>query len=197
VVEEFARLARSSPHVNQQSGVSVRMSMANMENVVSSAERRGVMLGQQAAVVRVSDLMAVRASSRGKMELTMSEEPGEEDGLVARLAEEAVRNVFDLGLSTRQFRDVVEYFETGVPVSVGDGVSADELLEQVAPIPGFVDRLDELVVQVDPELPEKIGTDETLRQSARASMAEFVLEALHCHNRLNKVGGSGMSQYGS
>ena len=94
-------------------------------------------------------------------------------------------------------KDVVEYFETGVPVSVGDGVSADELLDQVATIPGFVDRLDELVVQVDPELPEKIGTDETLRQSARASMAEFVLEALHCHNRLNKVGGSGMSQYGS
>ncbi len=39
VVEEIARLARSSPHVNQQSGVSVRMSIANLENVVSNAER--------------------------------------------------------------------------------------------------------------------------------------------------------------
>ncbi|HCK55796.1 MAG TPA: magnesium chelatase [Planctomycetaceae bacterium] len=197
VVEEFARLARSSPHVNQQSGVSVRMSMANMENVVSSAERRAVVLDQQSEVVRVSDLMAVRASSRGKMELTMSEEPGEEDGLVARLIGEAVRNVFDLGLSTRQFRDVVEYFETGAPVSVGDAASADDLLGQVATIPGFVERLDELVVQADPELYERLGSDETRRQSARASMAEFVLEALHCHNRLNKVSGSGMSQYES
>ena len=41
-VEEIARLARSSPHVNQQSGVSVRMSIANLENVVSNAERRAI-----------------------------------------------------------------------------------------------------------------------------------------------------------
>ena len=40
IVEEVSRLARSSPHVNQQSGVSVRMSIANLENVVSNAERR-------------------------------------------------------------------------------------------------------------------------------------------------------------
>ena len=43
IVEEIARLARSSPHVNQQSGVSVRMSIANLENVVSNAERRAIM----------------------------------------------------------------------------------------------------------------------------------------------------------
>src|SRR5207248_11287021 len=42
IVEEIARLARSSPHVNQQSGGSVRMSIANLENVVSNAERRGL-----------------------------------------------------------------------------------------------------------------------------------------------------------
>ena len=124
VVEEIARLARSSPHVNQQSGVSVRMSIANMENAISNAERRAALLGQAAAVVRVSDLIALRASSRGKMELNMTEEPGEEDGLVARLAEEAVRNVFDAALKTRQFRDVVEHFETGEPVAVGDDVPA-------------------------------------------------------------------------
>src|SRR3954463_7282167 len=36
VVEEVARVARSSPAVNQQSGVSVRMSIANAENMVSN-----------------------------------------------------------------------------------------------------------------------------------------------------------------
>lgn len=194
VVEEIARLARSSPHVNQQSGVSVRMSIANMENAISSAERRAVVLGQDTAVVRVSDLVAVRASSRGKMELTMSEEPGEEDGLVVRLAEEAVRNVFDAGLKTRQFRGVVEYFETGEPVAVGDGVPADDLLQQLAPIPGFIDRLDGLVSSLDPDLSSNLA-DDSVHQSVRASVAEFVLEALHCHNRLNKATRSGQSQY--
>jgi len=195
MVEEIARLARSSPHVNQQSGVSVRMSIANMENAISNAERRAAVLGQAAAVVRVSDLVALRASSRGKMELNMTEEPGEEDGLVARLAEEAVRNVFDAGLKTRQFRDVVEHFETGEPVAVGDDVPAGELLEQLEAIPGFVGRLDELLTRLDPDLEGSLVDDST-RQSARASVAEFVLEALHCHNRLNKSTHSGQSKYG-
>jgi magnesium chelatase subunit I len=193
VVEEIARLARSSPHVNQQSGVSVRMSMANMENAVSSAERRAAVLGQQTAVVRVSDLAAVRSSSRGKMELTMSEEPGEEDSLVLRLTEEAVRNVFDAELKARQFGELLEYFETGEPVAVGDGVAADELLEGLAAVPGFVDRLDELSSRLDPDLDPDDGS---LRQQLRASVAEFVLEALHCHNRLNKSSASGGARYG-
>ena len=166
-----------------------------MENAISNAERRAAVLGQAAAVVRVSDLVALRASSRGKMELNMTEEPGEEDGLVSRLAEEAVRNVFDAALETRQFRDVVEHFETGEPVAVGDDVPAGELLERLEAIPGFVGQLDELLTRLDPDLDESIGDDST-RQSARASVAEFVLEGLHCHNRLNKSTRSGQAKYG-
>src|SRR3989440_9296008 len=40
IIEEIVRLARSSPHVSQASGVSVRTSIANMETVISNAERR-------------------------------------------------------------------------------------------------------------------------------------------------------------
>ena len=46
IVEETSRLARTSPHVNQASGVSVRMSIANSENLVSNAERRALALGR-------------------------------------------------------------------------------------------------------------------------------------------------------
>src|SRR5215211_7850977 len=56
VVEEISRLARTSSHVNQQSGVSVRMSIANLENVVSNAERRALLNGESWIVPRVSDL---------------------------------------------------------------------------------------------------------------------------------------------
>ena len=64
IVEEVARLARSSPHVNQQSGVSVRMSIANLENVVSNAERRAIINREDWIVPRVSDLPAAAASAR-------------------------------------------------------------------------------------------------------------------------------------
>src|SRR5208282_2324909 len=69
IVEETSRLARKSPHVNQASGVSVRMSIANSENLVSNAERRALALGETEAVARVSDLVGLVGSSRGKIEL--------------------------------------------------------------------------------------------------------------------------------
>ncbi len=46
IVEEVVRLARSSPHVSQASGVSVRTSIANLETLVSNAERRGLTTGE-------------------------------------------------------------------------------------------------------------------------------------------------------
>src|SRR5205823_6338026 len=74
IVEEIARLARSSTHVNQQSGVSVRMSIANLENVVSNAERRALINGERWIVPRIADLVHVAPSARGKLELTMAED---------------------------------------------------------------------------------------------------------------------------
>src|SRR3954466_5569076 len=53
VVEEVVRLARTSPHVSQASGVSVRTSIANLETVVSNAERRGLTTGEKRVVPRV------------------------------------------------------------------------------------------------------------------------------------------------
>src|SRR4029079_10408488 len=85
IVEEMARVARSSPAINQQSGVSVRMSIANSENMVSNAERRGLLLEEQTVVPRVSALANLSASSRGKIELTMSEDDGQEDKVIDRL----------------------------------------------------------------------------------------------------------------
>ena len=70
IVEEISRLARSSPHVNQASGVSVRMSIANYENMLSSAERRAVLLGEDAAVARISDLAYLAASAAARWNST-------------------------------------------------------------------------------------------------------------------------------
>ena len=125
----------------------------------------------------------------------MTEEPGEEDSLVGRLVEEAVRNVFDGQFKTREFRDVVEHFETGKPIEVGDLVSADTLLDRLRAIPGFCQRLDALALRMDPQLADQSESDEA-GPAVRASTAEFVLEALYCHNRLNKSSRSGQSHYG-
>src|SRR6185312_15972466 len=82
IVDEMSRLARTSPAINQQSGVSVRMSIANMENMISNAERRGLLTGEDPVVARISDLTNIAAGTRGKLELALVEEEGQEDKLI-------------------------------------------------------------------------------------------------------------------
>lgn len=183
IVEEASRLARKSPHVNQASGVSVRMSVANFENVISNAERRASILNLPETVVRVSDLNAAVASSRGKVELNMTEESGEEDYLLQRILGEAIKNIFDEHFKPKQFRPVVEFLEQGDGLETGDQLSVDEALEKagVERIPGFRMAIEAAAQQLEPEL--SMGPH---REELLVGLAELVLEGLHCHNRCNK-----------
>lgn len=181
IIEETSRLARTSGHVNQASGVSVRMSIANYENVISNAERRAVSHGASIAVPRISDFAFLSASSRGKLELNMSEEAGEEDRLIERLIGEATKNVFDLHCKPNRYRNVVEFFDAGGALEVGDGVDTSACLGRLNEIPGLSDQITSLATTLAPELASGSAVDEL-----HVSIAEFILEGLHCHNRINK-----------
>ncbi|QDT63190.1 sigma 54-interacting transcriptional regulator [Calycomorphotria hydatis] len=191
IVEETSRLARTSPHVNQASGVSVRMSITNYENLLSNAERRAIVAGEDKVVARISDLAYAAAGSRGKMELAMSEEPGDEDKLLYRIIDEAVKNVFDESLKPKAFRNVVEYVESGKSLVIGDQKSTDECLQQIDAVPGFRKALDSLTEELSGG-----KLDSALRPQFVVAMAEFVLDALYAHNRLNKHRHAGSMSYG-
>ena len=191
IVEETSRLARTSPHVNQASGVSVRMSIANYENLISNAERRALALGEQRAVARVSDLIALVGSSRGKIELNMTEETGEEDKLLSRIVEEAVKSIFDQHFDPKHYRNIVEYFESGNTLEVGDRLPAAEVLKRIDAVREFRKQVAKSAGELDPELAAT-----PLRPQLEASVAEFILDGLYCHNRLNKKQKSGTASYG-
>jgi magnesium chelatase subunit I len=190
VVEEISRLARTSPHVNQQSGVSVRMSIANLENVVSNAERRALLNGEAAIVPRIGDLSSALASSRGKLELTMAEEDGHEDKLIQRIIDEAVKNVFILHFDAREFRPIVQHFESGQKVEAGDMLGSKAILDRVAKAPGLRQRAEEAAAELAPE-----ATSPAAKLAAAAGVAEFILEGLHVHNKLNKSSRKGGTSY--
>jgi magnesium chelatase subunit I len=190
VVEEASRLARTSPHVNQLSGVSVRMSIANLENVVSNAERRALLNGETAIVPRVSDLLHVLPSSRGKLELTMSEDDGEEDALIGRIVGEAVKNVFAQYFDPKGFRPIVEHFDGGKGVEIGDTMPVKQVLDRIESVPQLRKRAEEFAREVQPD-----ATDPDARAAAVAAAAEFLLEGLHVHNKLNKNVKAGASSY--
>jgi len=190
VVEEAARLARSSSHVNQASGVSVRMSIANLENVVSNAERRALINQEDWVVPRVGDMAHALPSSRGKLELTMAEDDGSEDVLIGRIVGEAVKNVFAERFNPREFRQIVDYFDNGAEVELGDSLATDEFLHRVKKVPGLLRKAEEMAQESIPD-----HADAALKQAAQASAAEFILEGLHVHNRLNKNVKAGMASY--
>src|SRR5260370_22394453 len=135
ILEKTARLARSSQAIDQQSGVSVRMSIANMENMISNAERRGLLLHENPTVPRISDLAYLAASTRGKIELTLTEDDGAEEKVLAKLLGEAIKNLFEANFEVKQFRGLVEYFESGKTLLTGDKMPASEYVKKLYEVP--------------------------------------------------------------
>jgi magnesium chelatase subunit I len=177
ILEEFVRQARTSPHINQSSGVSVRCSIANAENVVSSAERRGIMAGEKRVVARADDMSFISASSRGKLELMLAEGEGAEDKLINSLVGEAVKTVFAKYADVNQYDDVSMQFKGGITLQVGDDVPTETMLENYGHIKGLR--------QAATELARELGMD-CKDSGAIVSAGEFLLEGLYVNNRLSK-----------
>ncbi|MDQ1443545.1 MAG: magnesium chelatase subunit, partial [Acidimicrobiaceae bacterium] len=93
IVGTLTHLARASAHVNQRSGVSVRLSIANHETLIANAARRALRLGEKDVVPRVSDLDALAASTAGKVEIETLED-GRDEQIIERLLKSAVLTVF-------------------------------------------------------------------------------------------------------
>lgn len=180
IIAEITHQARRSPDVSQRSGVSVRMSVANYENLVSNATRRAIRLGERTAAPRISDLDALHASTGGKIEL---ETLGEvrEDQIVDKLIASAVVGVFNRHFSVRQFDQLIQAFENGLTVEASDVMPAMDYVHQLSHLEGVREAVDRLGVGGKP--------------ASVASAVEFVLEGLHLNRKLNKAGGAGPARY--
>src|SRR5438874_8165392 len=106
VVATISHLARSSPHVNQRSGVSVRLTVANNETLLANATRRALRLGEKEVVPRISDLDSLVASTAGKIELDTIDD-GRDDQIVENLVKAAVLTVWRTRCNVGQLADVV------------------------------------------------------------------------------------------
>ncbi|MBI2190582.1 MAG: sigma 54-interacting transcriptional regulator [Planctomycetes bacterium] len=187
IVEEIARQARSSGEVSRSSGVSVRMSVANLENLVSSVERRAIKLGESSAVGRLGDLRHALASSRGKIELEVSLEGRSEEDVLQGLILKAVREVFQPHLDVTEFETEIE-----VLGALGLEVAEDMPAEKYVQMCRKVKELDRMVRH----LMRKVGGLDG-GPAHLAAAVEFLLEGLHASKKLNKNEVQGRSVYQS
>jgi len=172
IVATLSQLARQSPHINQRSGVSVRLTVANLETLVANAARRALRQGETEVVPRVSDLDALASSTSGKVEIETLED-GRDGQIIEHLLRSAVLSVYKEHVSPEHVRGVLDSFDAGVVVNAGEDVSAADYVALVASMPPLAAPVADLVgAEASPGL--------------TASAVELVLEGLHLSKRLNK-----------
>jgi magnesium chelatase subunit I len=173
VIGELTFQARQSSDVNQASGVSVRMSIANYETLLANAVRRALRQGEEEAVPRVSDLDALQASTTGKLEFEYAGADRPESEVIGELLKRATRRVFDERFSVDDLAPLIESFDRGWQVEVSDSMPSREVVAGLDEITGLREAAAGLA---GGEAPARI-----------ASALEFILEGLHLSNRLNKT----------
>ncbi len=182
LIAELTHLARRAPEISQRSGVSVRVSITNLETVLASALKRAVRLGEPTAAPRVSDLGALLASTIGKIELETLSDEAPEERVVDRLLSRALYNSFARQVDIDALDEVVLAFESGLVIETGLDMHSREYVRWVRETPGLGEAVMGLGVGESP--------------ASIASAVEFLLEGLHLHRRLNKDrSASGVSLY--
>ncbi len=171
IIAEITSLARRSSDINQRSGVSVRVSIANYETVVSNALRRAILQGEKKVSPRISDLPYILSSFAGKIELETFED-GREYKIMEDLSKKAVLNVFKMYFDVGELETIVQQFDEGARVETGSDKPSDRYVELLERIEGLSDAVNSLGAG---------GRSELV-----ASAAEFVLEGLHLNRKLNR-----------
>ncbi len=182
LVAELTHLARRSPEISQRSGVSVRVSVANMEVLEAAAIKRAVRLGEPVAAPRISDLGAVLASTTGKVEVETVGEDTPEERIVERLVTKALFATFNRRASLDRLDPVIEAFEDGLVLETGERIPSRDYVRWMREVPGLQDAV------------EQLGTfdasDGAEEPALVASAVEFLLEGLHLQRRVNKDRGA-------
>jgi magnesium chelatase subunit I len=182
IIAEITHLGRKSPDINQRSGVSVRISIANYETILSNAIRRAVILGEKLAVPRITDLPHIHSSTASKIEMEGFEE-AREDKIINDLTRKATLNVFNRHYRVHDLETLVGQFTEGFSVEVFDMMPAKAYVRNTKEVIGLLEAVKKVC---DSERPEMI-----------ASATEFVLEGLHVNKRLNKSNQEGKTIYRS
>ncbi|MFI5262652.1 MAG: sigma 54-interacting transcriptional regulator [Candidatus Limnocylindrales bacterium] len=172
LVAELSQLARRSADISQRSGVSVRVSITNLEALQANALKRAVRLGEPTAAPRVSDLGALIPATTGKIELETLNDEAPEERVVDRLVSRALANVFGRRVAIDDLDPVVGAFESGLVLETGESVRSREYVRWARETPGLAEAVAHLGAGDSP--------------AAVASGVEFLLEGLHLHRRLNK-----------
>jgi len=174
VIERIAFAAREDKKIDKRSGVSQRLPISAIENVVSNAERRALSHNETFIVPRISDIYAALPAITGKLELEYEGEMKGADFVSRELIRTAVAKAFDTYLHGVNMNQVVQWFDLGGEIQLSDNAGALEVLEGLSQIQGLMEKLGKLNVSAKDSAEMQV------------SAAEFVLEGLHAYKKIGR-----------
>ncbi len=174
IIEHLAFAAREDKKIDKRSGVSQRLPISALENVLSSAERRTLIAGEPVAVPRVLDVYAALPSITGKLELEYEGELKGGDTVARELIRIAVGKVYSKYFDGDSLNHVVQYFELGGSLKLPETAPAAEMLAELSKIQGLLEKT------------KKLGLGASEPDAIRAGAAEFILEGLYAHRRISR-----------
>jgi magnesium chelatase subunit I len=173
-IEEVAFQARADQKIDKRSGVSQRLPISLIENVLSNAERRALLAGETTIVPRITDIYAALPAITGKFELEYEGELRGADNVARDIIRGAVGNVFGGYYANADLRQVTEWFDLGGNLQVDDTLAADELMTRARDVQGLR------------ELAFESGIDRKAAAPVVAAAIDFVLEGLYAQKKISR-----------
>jgi magnesium chelatase subunit I len=173
IVEEVAFQARRDQKIDKRSGVSQRLPISLLENVISNAERRALASGERVAVPRVTDVYAAIPAITGKFELEYEGELKGADNVARELIRGAVSTIYDGWFPSADLRQVTEWFDLGGNLQVDDTLASGELLTRTGQVVGLHDAA-------------RAAAGKKPSEPALASAVDFVLEGLYAQRKISR-----------
>jgi magnesium chelatase subunit I len=175
VVEQLAFLAREDKRIDKRSGVSQRLPISVLENVISNAERRALRAKENLAAPRIVDLYSALPAITGKLELEYEGELKGGDAVAREIVRSAVGRVYDRYFESANVSQIVQWFDLGGSLKLDETIDSAAMVRELNGIQGLMEKTKALCSSAN-------ETD-----AMRASAAEFILEGLHAHRRIGRT----------
>ncbi|MDP3469294.1 MAG: sigma 54-interacting transcriptional regulator [Daejeonella sp.] len=182
LVEQIAFEARESEYIDKKSGVSARLTISAYENLISNAERRMLINGENNTFVRISDFLGVIPAITGKIELVYEGElegPGKVANiLLGKAIKTLMLNYFPdpeklkKAKATNPYADIINWFATGNTISLVDDLSLEEYISALESVPGLKTVIKQF--------------HKTLSKNQQILLMEFLLHGLSEFSLINK-----------
>jgi len=182
LVERVAFEARGDKRVDKRSGVSQRLPISVLENVVSNAERRATVNREKLIVPRVSDVYAALPAITGKLELEYEGELQGADAIARELIRRAAGATFSDRAGGANVDDIVHWFDEGGALKVSHDERSDTLLKGLAVVPGLL------------ELVDRVGLARRKDPAIAVAACELVLEGLAAERRIARSEDAGYTR---